>query len=268
MIRSCAIVVCSVCLATGPQVAAADPSPASVRLEIMQGRPVVAGVYVNGQGPFRFLLDTGSTLNHLESKVAEAIGLKPTFHVNVRSAIGATLAPGAGGVDVALGPVRADGQAFLFTGLAVVHQLSSDIHGILGQEFLSRFDYLIDVRSKRLTFGTRQAAGNGTRVPFRVAEGRPVLSTSLGWLVLDSGAHRMVRFGIEAVEMTQSLMTISGTVRVGTVFSRLLIDGRSFWDGDAVAVPRSAEAGSEGLLPTSLFKTVYVSNSEGYVVLD
>ena len=46
---------------------------------------------------------------------------------------------------------------------------------------------------------------------------------------------------------------------------KLLIDGHAFWRGAALAVPRSAETGAEGLLPVSLFHAVYFSNSEHYV---
>src|SRR5580704_11540667 len=196
----------------------------SVKLQIHDGRPVVDGVYVNGHGPYRFLLDTGATLNHLEPKLAESIGLKATFHTELRSATGVTPVSGRDGMTVSLGSARAEGQTFLFAGLDAVHQFASDIHGILGEEFLSRFDYLLDVRAERLTFGKLEVEGPGTRTPFRTVEGRPVVSTSLGLLVLDSGARLMVRFGVEAAEVMHEMITVSGTVHVGTISSTLLID--------------------------------------------
>jgi hypothetical protein len=47
-----------------------------------------------------------------------------------------------------------------------------------------------------------------------------------------------------------------------------LIDGRTFWHGDAVAVPRQEDIGVAGLLPIALFRSVYICNSEGYVVFE
>jgi hypothetical protein len=47
-----------------------------------------------------------------------------------------------------------------------------------------------------------------------------------------------------------------------------VIGGRTFWHGDAVAIPRPADTGAAGLMPVSLFKAVYVCNSEGYLLLD
>ena len=49
---------------------------------------------------------------------------------------------------------------------------------------------------------------------------------------------------------------------------RLVIEGRRIWEGDAVAIPNRNEPGVNGLLPLSMFKAVYVSNSEGYVVFE
>ena len=251
-----------------PSMVTANPAADEVKLEIREGRPVVDGVYVNGHGPYRFLLDTGATLNQIEPALAQSIGLTKTFETPLTTSTGITSASGSEGHEVRLGPKSADGQVFLFAGMDAIHQLSSDIQGVLGQVFLSRFDYLLDVRARRMAFGNAALDGKGTRAPFTIVQGRPVVATNLGQLVLDSGAHFMVRFGVRAAEATHEMVTASGTTQVGTVFSKLVIAGRTLWRGDAIAVPRPAESGAEGLLPISVFKTVYVSNSENYVVLD
>lgn len=61
------------------------------------------------------------------------------------------------------------------------------------------------------------------------------------------------------------MTTLSGSLRIGTVARKLLIEGHPFWRGAALAVPQSPEGGAKGLLPVSLFKSVYFSNSEHYV---
>jgi hypothetical protein len=244
------------------------PAASGVKLQMREGRPVVDGVMVNGHGPYRFLLDTGATLNTIDPTLAQSIGLTVAFLTQLTSSTGVTSASGSEGGEIRLGPVTAGDQVFLFTGMDAVHKLSSDIQGVLGQVFLSQFDYLLDVRGGRMEFGKRELHGKGARAPFRIVQGRPVVDTSLGPLVLDSGAHLMVRFGVEATQATAEMVTMSGTMQVGMVFSKLAIDGRTLWRGDAVAVPHTAEAGAAGLLPVSLFKTVYVCNSGRYVVLD
>jgi predicted aspartyl protease len=109
-----------------------------MKLRVIRGRPVVSDVYVNGHGPYRFLVDTGTTMNHLDPALAELIGLQPTFQTELMSSTGVTRAPGSDGITVAIDSVQADGQTFLFAGLDVIQRRFPDVQGVLGQVFLSR----------------------------------------------------------------------------------------------------------------------------------
>ena len=55
----------------------------NINLDVLSGRPVVNGVYINNQGPYRFLLDSGVTTNQLEAGIAAKLGLNPTFKVKL-----------------------------------------------------------------------------------------------------------------------------------------------------------------------------------------
>ena len=246
----------------------AGSAAAAVRIHIVEGHPVVDGVYVNGHGPYHFLVDTGTTQNHLDAALAKSIGLQPTFRAELITSSGVTLAPGADGVTLSLDSLNATGQTMLFAGLGAVHQAHPDVQGILGQAFLSHFDYLLDMRGKRIEFGSQQPLRKRTRVRFETVTGRPMVPTSLGAMLLDSGANWLTLFGVKAAPATREMLTLTGSIRVGMVESRLSIEGRTFWRGEAVAVAHESDSGAAGLLPVSLFKTVYVSNSERYVVFD
>ncbi len=246
----------------------ACPGMATIGLQIREGRPVVDGVYVNGQGPYRFLVDTGSTLNHLDRRVAEKIGLQETFHTTLLTSTGGTAASGGSGIEVTLDSVRASGQNFLFAGMEGIEQTWPDVKGVLGQEFLSHFDYLLDMRGRKLEFGQRECGAKATQTAYRMDHGRPVVATSLGWLLVDSGAPRITRFAIKATEANLEMRTATGTVKVGTIFSSLTIADRTFWRGEAIVVPHAAESAIDGMLPVSLFRSIYVSNSEGYIVFE
>jgi len=240
--------------------------PGAVRLQVIDGRPVVEGVFVNGHGPYRFLVDTATTLNHMDPALANSIGLTPTFRTVLASSVGTIYAPGSDGVEIAIGDARAAEQKVLFAGMDVVRDLSSDIHGILGQAFLSRFDYLLDLRRKRLEFGAHDA--DGPRAPFQSRDGRAAINTSLGDLVLDSGAAQLILFGVVAEGFPPNrVKTLAGSLFAGMVYRSLAIAGRHVWSGRAVAIPTRNEPGVSGLMPVSLFQTVYVSNSQGYIVL-
>lgn len=255
---------CRVCILAGSLVLPA----LGVRLTVIDGRPIVDGVYVNGHGPYRFLVDTATTSNHMEPDLARSIGLSPTYRTELTSSLGVIVARGSTGVELALGDARADEQNILFAGMEVVHQLSSAIQGILGQQFLSRFDYMLDLRGGRLDFG-RQTVG-GKRAALRMLNGRAVVATSLGDLILDSGASSLILFGVkpDVVFEDAYMRTLAGSRTVGMVYSRLVINGRRVWSGHAVAIPDSAETGVAGLMPLRLFRTVYVCNSEGYAVFE
>jgi hypothetical protein len=243
-------------------------SAEAINIQIRDGVPVVDSVYVNGHGPYRFLVDTGATLNHIDLKLAKSIGLSETIHTELTTSVGVTPVSGGKGIEVVLGPVRQDSQTFLFAGIDTVQKRWPDIQGMLGQEFLSHFDYFVDIRAKELEFGRREVGGKVIRTRYEIDHGRPVISTSLGSLVLDSAALGLIRFGQASDQTTSLLRTMSGTTQVGTVFSTLTIGGCSFWRGEATALPKSAEASVDGLLPISFFKSVYVSSSEGYVVFE
>ena len=225
---------------------------------------------MNGHGPYRFLLDTGTNVDLIEVNLAGSIGLTSTFRTQLASSTGLQAAPGADGIEVAVDSVKEELQRFLFLPLDAIQHRWSDVQGVLGQWFLSRLDYTIDLQGKRVTFAKEDRSG--THVPFRMTNGRLSFSTSLGDLVLDSGADRLVLFGVRpdtGSGIRAECRTVAGSRRIGTVSARpLIIDGRKIRTGDAVALPNRTEPGVDGLLPVNLFKAIYVCNSEGYVIFE
>jgi hypothetical protein len=260
--------VTSILIALGSTSDAAASTADTVRLEMRDGRPVVEGVYVNGQGPYRFLLDTGSTLSHLDPHIAQLIGVRRTMQTMLRSSSGSMSVDLSEGNEILVAGVAADQQALVLGGTEGLRELGRDLQGILGQEFLSRFDYRLDLKAKRLEFAAPPSLAAATRVACRRLGGRPVLATNVGALVLDSGAHYAVRFGVHAPQQTHEMVMSTGIVHVGTVFTKVTVDGRTVWQGDAVAIPQAGEPGIDGLLPISGFGAVYVSNSESFVVFE
>src|SRR5579872_6673730 len=99
------------------------PSDGSIRLRLMGGRPVVDDVFLNGQGPFRFLVDTGAQTNQIEAPIARKLGLAPTFRVEMVTAAGTVPVAGGRVPEVSLGSATATNQEFLFTTLDGIHTL-------------------------------------------------------------------------------------------------------------------------------------------------
>jgi len=238
------------------------------RLEMCSGRPLVEYVYLNGHGPYRFLLDTGAQTNAVESRVALDIGLKPTFRVEVATVAGVSLVPGGQVNELRLGDIQVSGLEFLAHSLDAIHALDPTIRGVLGQTLLSRFDYLIDVQRRFLRFG-EVPPRSGLRIDLEVDEGgRILLPTNLGRLALDSGTGTLILFdnprggGFE-------VRTLSGvTAASSTAPQRVEIAGYRLRSQPIITVARPVGIYEAGLLPIIAFNAIYVSNSGKYVMVD
>src|SRR5271163_10492 len=69
--------------AAGAGVTASTASPStSLKLNILDGRPSVSNVFLNGRGPYRFLLDTGAQSNQIDTAVAEELAVTATFRTD------------------------------------------------------------------------------------------------------------------------------------------------------------------------------------------
>jgi hypothetical protein len=238
----------------------------SLKIMVLSGRPVVDGVYLNGTGPFRFLVDTGAETNQVEAAVARKIGLAPTFRVNMVTTAGA-MAVGGGKVgEVTLGSATASNQEFLFTGLEGVHQLSPGIQGVLGQEFLSRFDYLLDFAGRRIVFGAAEPGGEN-RTGFTLVDGRPAVETDRGKLVVDSGTATAIVYANSTGSSDGRVVTNSGSVASSAARDLKFQLGGHSYSTVAAFAPRGGLR-EDGIVPASLFHAVYVSNSGRYLVLN
>ena len=254
-----------------PSAAVAQPAQASIPLKVMTGKPVVNGVFLNGRGPYRFLLDTGSQSNQVDSGLARKLGLAPTLTLDLKTPSGESTVDGGRLNKVTLGPMEASDQEFLFTRFDNLSTLSPDIRGILGQEFLANFDYTLDFQHHRLIFGDQpfgEPSAPGVQTGFRLIFGRMAIPTSLGDLVLDSGAELLFLFRKSSRPVSGQVMGATGA-RVPVSFEtapEFRIGDRSYRPSKAEyrAVPAAEEA---GLLPANLFHAIFICNSKQYVVL-
>ena len=99
--------------------------------------------------------------------------------------------------------------------------------------------------------------------------GRIAVPTNLGELILDSGAECMLLFRFSSQPAQASIVTSDGSlITVSTQSGRVLQIGNRLYRIDKAnfaAVPGAEEA---GLLPATIFRAIYVSNSGRYLLLD
>lgn len=204
---------------------------------------VLEGVYVNGSGPYRFLVDTGAASTVLSPVTARQLGLSPTYRVEVATVNGVTLAPAAKVTSVTAGRHTSWNAEVLWYPMPV-----KGVDGILGQSFLKHFAVLLDYRSRTVTLSPATPA-SGIRVPLEWDHGRPAVRIDGNLYVLDSGANSVILFRPVA-EWRRGQMRFP------------------FYSCPVPAALSPAHRhGIAGLLPPGLFESVYLDPRNGYAIL-
>jgi hypothetical protein len=246
----------------------------------VHGPLAVVSVQLNGQGPFRMIIDTGASSCSIAPRVASLLRLTAEYHVLDVTPNGKRLTPGIRSVEVELGTQVAKNVAFLWQESRGLTKAGVEVDGVLGQSLLSRFDYLLDYKSGQLVLDSseRQLAGTpGKEIRFARVAGRMLLTAmnpaegSIR-LILDSAASNLFLWrggDYQVPGMTASLIAMNGRRAVNLIHMPLLVVGDQALQRLDVVVAPSPDEGREedGLLPAGLFRSIYVSNSEAYVQL-
>jgi predicted aspartyl protease len=178
-------VVFTILLATAT--APAQGAVHAAALDITHDKPFVM-VMVNGKGPFRFVIDTGTGGEaFITRELADQLGLSAAGQVHLYDP------SGQGGQKVpmvVLQSLRVAGVEFAGV-KAVVHNLSGGeggYQGLLG--FLLFRDYLLtlDFPNRRMQLSSGELAPDGgtSVLPFRMPDGIPVVSLAIGETHIDA----------------------------------------------------------------------------------
>jgi len=235
---------------------------------------VIVPVLVEGQGPYEFLLDTGSTISVVDRELARALGLTPLQHTVMRTASGTERAPIARLNRLQVGSQSTETVLVLCSELSSLRSLDAGIRGILGFNFLSRFRYLLDYKAKRLLFEPGQV--EGARVPFDGRARSIVLTVDGLRLLLDTGASGLFLFDREGLDIepdrrgVRRLTTSTGRrIAESGWIASLDIGGESFRRVPVTLVTQTGlEARADGLLPGTLFDAIYFDHGTNVVVLN
>jgi len=142
-----------------------DPEDAeAMAFQIVDERKplLVLPVEINGEGPFRFALDTGASTTILSLEVARLAGVAGQRALVMRGGGGkvAGLSGSVESIRVAVGP---------FLG-PLSEAMGERLDGILGYNFLRRFRVRIDYPGRSLRLG-RSGSGPISRPPAQMAAG-------------------------------------------------------------------------------------------------
>jgi hypothetical protein len=167
-----------------------------------------------------------------------------------------------------------------------VQRLPAKVRGVVGESFLRSFDVLIDYRHQVIQLdaglGLLAQKVSGEHLPLQLngtLRGQPtarrliVLGLVTEFddkpisLLLDSGTNYVVLFrksqgAVTLVEQTSLDASIARPV------SLLKIGGQSLSHVMVIALDKRSEMDSDGLVPTSLFDSVFISHEGRFVILN
>jgi hypothetical protein len=288
--------------------ACAEPAcPAGIsatRILLLEAAQIGVPVEINGAGPFKFVLDTGSQLTVLEPSLKEQLELPEVGSVGVVSVAGRSTATLAGVETLSVGTREIRLPRVAVLDLGSIQRVNPEVRGILGQDFLAHFDLLIDPQHMLLCFdqtGRMQHKLNGERIPVLKSSAvqtpkpfpEPLLiaahleggRSDSAVLKLDCGGNVPLLFQSPVfLENKQHGHEHPNQIREGSALGRRttlsfhatsprnVVIGTRRYRGVTFFTPARAggapRAGVDGLLPITLFKRVFISNRDGYVIFD
>jgi hypothetical protein len=273
---------------------------ASLTLRRIQDDLIVVRVLINRTGPYDFLVDTGSQITTLDPVLASDL------HLRIEGTTGVSgVATQSRSTVVFLDLIEA-GSHSVPQSLAVIQDISEfkaadpRIRGILGENFLSHFDMLIDNRQQLLCLDESRAlaqAIKGEHIPLEQPHGprddlpftRPIivsvrlttadvapmllrLDSGSNAVVLYAAAPRLLRASVNRAPMLKRV--VNGVEQAFAVLpAQDILVGVCPVRGVSFIIPMN-EVGSgpspreDGLLPTSAFERVFISYSKNYAALD
>jgi predicted aspartyl protease len=165
----------------------AQDNPSSVPIQLTHGKPFVS-VMVNGKGPFRFVIDTGTSGDaFVSAELADQLNLPVSgfVHLSDPSKQGSQKVP-----TVTIQTLRVAGVSFTNV-KAVKHALGDadgNCDGLLGFQLFQNYLFTLDYPRRRLTLasGALQPDGEQSVLPFHMPDGIPVVAMRVGDIPIEA----------------------------------------------------------------------------------
>lgn len=269
------------------------PQIVTAKISLDERLMIIVPVRINGSGPYDFMLDTGCSKTMVDGKLARELQLP---HISEKTVVGALASTKMQVVQVS--SLSVEGATVLGGELLDTDRtatVANKARGVLGEDFLRNFDLLIDYRHQTIRFesalGSMAKTAAGERLPLQltsVLHGNPthnrlVISGHIREigdkpisLLLDSGANQFTLFKNDlSLGQSQSEPISAGSFGQWSTSSAqvhrirtLNLGSRSVTDLTAVALDRRADVDTDGLIPTSLFNSIFISHFGGFVILN
>jgi predicted aspartyl protease len=261
-------------------------SQSEVSFRLVNGNLIIVTLTAGQAGPASFILDTGADTTIIDPSLAGRLSLAPLKPVQQTTLSGFRSVPRGLMSELSAGSVQVRNLPVMVQDLTALRHIDSHIQGIVGQDFLSHFNYLLDYRRHVVRIEAASEIRDNLeaeRVPLELgghrrivaSEGQALLQATLR-LLLDSGASSLVLIhkGSQGLDVPtfdsvqETTSSGSTSLRAGKVH-KLTVGSEQFHDIAVALYPSDpAEPIGDGLLPTTLFQALYVNNREGFVVFN
>jgi hypothetical protein len=243
---------------------------------------VIVPVAVGRRGPFRFVLDTGSTHSAVTESLANALGATRVARTTMKANGGTIECLVVVLPPLAVGDAVAEGLTVTALPPSTTSTLGRDIDGVLGQDFLSRFRFTIDYRQSWIAWHGTQYVPQGVRLTLIPSQDRWLVELPQPGqqpthrFVPDSGADTLVLYGDAVADRIVSQWrpdhAVLGSLTGDRVVRMAIVDGLRVGDASlerqlAAIVPSSGADGVDGLLPLHPFGSVYFNVEDRYLVV-
>jgi hypothetical protein len=279
--------------ATVPDKIEPVPKIITAKIRLDEQSMIIVPVRLNGSGPYDFMLDTGCSKTMVDGELARELRLP---HVGEKTVAGVFAS--AQMLVVQVNSLSVEGATVLGGELFDTDRpatVTSKVRGVLGEDFLRNFDLLIDndrqVIRLESALGSMAETAGGEHLPLQLTStrhGNPIHNrlivsgrieefgdTAIS-LLLDSGTNQLILFKddlgpgqsqtgpFSAGSFGQWITSSSPARRIRT----LTLGSRSVTDLTVIAIARRADVDTDGLIPTSLFHSIFISHFGRFVILN
>src|SRR5688572_21295156 len=137
--------------------------------QLVSGSDVVVEVTIDGLGPYRFLLDTGSSRSAISESLMARPGARPSARTMMVTPSGAGIRPIVELHDLGVGSCRVATVAAMVLPAA---DLGVGIDGLIGQDVLADRIYTVDYQRRMIVWhATLPEDLRGSRLPLEINEG-------------------------------------------------------------------------------------------------
>jgi len=286
LLPRCLFLIAAIAL-PGTLAAQVQQSKDIVNFQLRDKCLIVVQTTVNGVGPFSFLLDTGTTHTVIDPGLARQLQASVIGEASLTTVSEIRKDKLVRLKQVRIGDFEVSELGAIIDKLEDVKLKAPGVRGVLGEDFLSNFDFLIDYKKHILIFDENAPAGErcrfetmghyqGTPTTNRLlieAEFMDVRSGKVE-LQLDTGAKMPELFPVRQDSFPPQPWAGSMAFDSGPNGTRIhpritiKVGSTMIHDLDVVQSRRGVAFDAVGLLPASIFRRIYISHSGGFVILN